>query len=412
MAAAAPPASAPPPETGLKRRLGTGLLTLYGVGVMVGAGIYLLVGVVAGAAGAWAPAAFLVAGLIALPTALAYAELSGRVPEAAGEAAYLRVATGRAAPAAAVGLAIEVVGIVSAAVVLQGGVGYLLAILPAPEAALAVGFGAVLGLAAAWGVLESLTLAALFTLAEVAGLAIVAVVGLAWGGAAAAPPAATAGADALALGGVLAGAVLAFFAFLGFEDMVNMVEETREPARRMPRAILAALALTTVLYLLVAWAAVRTVPPAALAESRRPLALVYETATGRGPVFLSLIAVAAALNGVLAQIVMSARVLYGLGRFVPGLGVFHHAHPRLGTPLRATALVTVAIVVLALTLPLEALAELSSLILLAVFMAINAALFVLKRRGPAPEGCFSAPRIAPVAGFLLSGLALAWGVTR
>ncbi|MDT8346137.1 MAG: APC family permease, partial [Thermohalobaculum sp.] len=390
---------------GLRRRLGFWLLTLYGAGVMVGAGIYVLVGAVAGEAGVWAPASFLLAALIALPTALSYAELSGRIPEAAGEAAYIRTATGWVWAAAAAGLAIELTGVVSAAAVLQGGVGYLRAIVPLDEIGLIVGIGVFLGFAALVGVLESLLLAAALTLIEIAGLGIVAGAGLSG-------PAVvqTAEAAAFAPMGIAAAGVLAFFAFLGFEDMVNMVEETREPARLMPRAILAALVITTVLYALVSWAAVRAVPVAELAASRQPLVLVFERATGQGAGFLAIIAVAAALNGVLAQIVMSARVLYGLGRFVPALGVFHRAHRRFGTPVLGTAVATAATIGLALTAPLVALAEISALLLLAVFLAINLALVRLKRRGPAPAGGFVAPGWVPVAGAGLSALALVWGM--
>jgi amino acid transporter len=389
-------------EPGLRRRLGLGLLTLYGIGVMVGAGIYVLVGVVAGQAGIWAPLAFLLAAVIAAPTGFSYAELSGRVPEAAGEAAYLRVATGLPLAAAAVGLAIEVVGVVSAAVVLQGGVGYLRAIVDLPEGLLIVFIGAVLGTAALIGVVESLSLAAILTMTEIVGLLIV--IGAGATGPAAVQPEMVMN---LSLVGLAAGGILAFFAFLGFEDMVNMVEETRAPARTVPRAIFLALAVTTLLYMLVAWAAVRAVPVDQLADSRRPLALVFETATGQNAAFLSAIAVAAALNGVLAQIVMSARVLYGLGRFLPPLRVFHHAHPRFRTPVLATVLATTVTVTLALTAPLLTLAELTSAVLLVVFICVNGALIALKRTGPPPQGAFCAPSWLPWAGVAGSGLALA-----
>jgi amino acid transporter len=392
-------------QPGLKRRLGFGLLTLYGVGVMVGAGIYVLVGAVAGQAGVWAPLAFVLAAIIAAPTGLSYAELTGRIPEAAGEAAYLRAATGQPLAAAAVGLAIEVVGVVSAAVVLQGGVGYLRAIVDLPEGFLIVAIGAALGTAALIGVLESLVLAAILTAIEIFGLLVV--IGAGAAGPAAIQPEIASG---FSLVGIAAGSILAFFAFLGFEDMVNMVEETREPARTVPRAIFAALAVTTALYVLVCWAAVRAVPVDQLSQSRQPLALVFETATGRSAGFLSLIAVAAALNGVLAQIVMAARVLYGLGRFLRPLRVFHHAHKRFGTPVLATMLATAVTVTLALSAPLLALAELTSAVLLLVFIAINGALIMLKRGGPPPVGVFVAPGWVPWAGAAGSGTALIWAV--
>ncbi len=392
-------------SSGLRRRIGLGLLTAYGVGVMVGAGIYVLVGVVAGHAGVWAPLVFVLAALIAAPTGLSYAELAGRIPEAAGEAAYARAATGRNGPALATGIGTEVVGVVSAAVVLQGGVGYLRALVDLPDWVLIVAIGGALGVAAVIGVLESLALAAVFTALEIGGLLLVI-------GAGALGPVAEQPEVAFAFSpvGLAAGGILAFFAFLGFEDIVNMVEETREPARTVPRAIFLALAITTLLYVGVAWAAVRAVPVDRLGGSHQPLALVFEAATGRPAAFLAAIAVVAALNGVLAQVVMSARVLYGLGRFSRAFAPFHHAHPRFGTPVLATVLATAMVIVLALTAPLVTLAEITSMVLLCVFIAINASLIVLKRRGPAPAGCFTAPRWLPWAGLGGSLLALIWSV--
>lgn len=388
-------------RTGLKRRIGLGLLTFYGVGVMIGAGIYVLVGHVAGETGSWAPLTFMIAGLIAAPTAVSYAELSVRIPESAGEAAYVRSATGSGSLAALIGLAVATVGVVSAAAVLQGGIGYLRALVDVSPEILVVAIAALLGLAAMIGVLESLALAAVFTIIEVIGLFIVVAAGLSF-------PAELPPGPPLAMSGLAVGALLAFFAFIGFEDMVNMAEETRDPGRTMPRAIIAAMAITTVIYILVAWAAVRSVESEALAASERPLALVFETATGRSAGYLAAIAVAAALNGVLAQMVMASRVLYGLGRFAPVFAIFHHAHPRFGTPVLATALCVGIVIALSLTLPIASLAEFTSTMLLGIFCAINLALIVIKRRSRA-EG-FQAPVWVPWLGLVLSLAALGWGV--
>jgi len=245
------------------------------------------------------------------------------------------------------------------------------------------------------------------TVVEVAGLVAVIAVGFAAEPAPLAMP--MPDPAPLAMSGIAGATLLAFFAFVGFEDMVNMVEETRDPARTMPRAILLALGITTVLYLLVALAAVRTVLPERLAESASPLALVYETATGRHPWFLAIVAGSAALNGVLALVVMTARVLYGLGRRGYGFGVFHHAHPRWRTPVLATAVATGAVVALALTAPLVTLAEITSLLLLAVFVAVNLSLVALKRRGEGPAGAFRIPAWVPGLGAAVSAVALVAG---
>jgi amino acid transporter len=385
--------------TGLKRRLGLGLLTLYGIGVMIGAGIYVLIGAVAGEAGSYTPLAFILAGVIAAPTAVSYAELTSRLPQSAGEAAYIAKATGSDALGAILGFGVAMIGVISAGAVLQGGVGYLLALIDVPRPLLIVAGGALLAAIAIWGAVESLMFAAILTIIEVAGLIIVFGAGVSVEATAFAPPSGDL-APALA-----AGALLAFFAFVGFEDMVNMAEETKTPEKTMPRAILLVVTATTLIYVLVAYAALNAVDASDLAASDRPLALVFETATGRGAGFLALIAVAAALNGILAQIVMAARVLFGLGRIAKPFAIFHKAHPRFGTPVLATVLAMTAAVILALTAPIAALAEATSSLLLFVFLIVNGALIILKLRDPVSPG-FRAPWAAPVLGVAFSAAAL------
>ncbi len=379
----------------LKRRIGTGLLTAYGVGVMVGAGIYVLTGAAAGAAGMWAPVAFLLAGLVAVPSALSYSELSARIPEAAGETAYVEAGLGLRWLAILVGLVIVTVGIVASAAVLRGGVGYLTSIVEVDPTYTIVGLGLFLVLVAIVGVLESLSFAAILTVIEVVGLALVIYAGF---------TAVPVEGFALPLprpewGGIAVATIFAFFAFIGFEDLVNMAEEVQEPERTMPRAIMMALAITALLYALVSLAAVRAVPREALAGTERPLALVWEAAgTGVPSAFLSAIAVAAALNGVLAQIVMASRVLFGLGKRTGCLRVFHRVHPRFGTPVLATMVIGGSAILSAMTLPVAILAEMTTLALLIVFVVVNAALIGLKRKQP--ESPFAVPGFVPWLGLV------------
>lgn len=387
----------------LKRRIGLGLLTAYGIGVMVGAGIYVLVGAVVAEAGVYAPFSFLIAGLIAAPSALSYAELSTRIPEAAGEAAYVEKGLNSHALSVLVGLGIVLAGTVSAAAVLRGGAGYLLSVVDLPFLGVVIALGLALTAVAVIGVLESLAVAAVFTAIELVGLAMVSWVG--FGGE---PVAEWTSPGAMHWGGIGVAAVLAFFAFIGFEDIVNMAEEVERPERNLPRAILLALVGTAVIYALVSLAAVRVVPGAQLAGSERPLALVWEVATGRSAGFLSLIAVAAALNGVLAQIVMAARVLYGLGRRETRLAGFYVAHPRFGTPARATGLIGTIVIGAALVLPVASLAEMTSVVLLTVFAVVNVALIRLKRE--VAEAPFRVPVWVPYIGLIAALVALAVSV--
>lgn len=392
----------------LKRRIGLGLLTAYGIGVMVGAGIYVLVGAIAGEAGVLAPLAFLLAGVIAAPTALSYAEFSSRLPEAAGEAAYVGQGFNSKNFAVVVGLAVVLAGTVSAGAVLRGGAGYFAAATGLGSEIAIVVMGVALILVAIVGVLESFALVAVFTLIEVLGLALVVWAGFSTSASSdwtSAPPLIEAfGAPGVATG-IAFGAVLAFFAFIGFEDIVNMAEEVRDPTRILPRAIVISLAVTSVIYGMVCWAAVRSVPLETLAQSQSPLALVWQHSQGGSGRFLSAIAVFAALNGVLAQIVMASRVLYGLGGRTTGLAAFRHAHPRFGTPVRATVLIGLAVLVSAYWLPVAQLAELTSTTLLSVFVLVNLALILQKRRQP--EASFRVPMSVPVLGLTLSLLALA-----
>lgn len=386
----------------LKRRLGLGLLTAYGVGVMVGAGIYVLVGTVVGHAGIWAPLAFVLAGLVALFSALSYAEFATRLPEAAGQAAYIERGFSSRGLGILAGLAIALTGVVSAAAVLRGGVGYLTAFVDLPEPWLIVGIGLALIVVALVGVLESLALIAILTVVEVSGLLAVVAAGFL------APP----GPDwtgltdlpAPPLAGIAAAISLSVFAFIGFEDLTNMAEEAMEPERVMPKAILLALAITAALYLLVSMAAVRVAPHADLRQSEQPVALIWERATGGSAAFLSAIAVAAALNGVLAQIVMSSRVLFGLGRKTQALAALAQSHHRFGTPVRATLLVGAAVLAAALALPVETLAEATAIVLLAVFVLVNAALIRLHRLEPTAP--FRVAAWVPWAGFLTALAAL------
>jgi len=206
----------------LERTLNLPLLTLYGLGTVIGAGIYALVGEIAGAAGYGAPLAFLMAAVVAGFSACSFAELAARFPQAAGAALYVRRGFGSRRLALAVGLLVALAGVVSAAALVNGFTGYLTSYLAVPSTA------------------ESVAVAATITVVEAGGLLVVIGVGLPE--LAALPdrwteflpaPAGTAGATA-----VLFGVTLAFYAFIGFEDMVDVAEEVKAVRRTMPRAIL------------------------------------------------------------------------------------------------------------------------------------------------------------------------------
>lgn len=383
------------------------MLVLYGLGTTVGAGIYVLIGEVAGLAGMLAPVSFLVAALLAAPTALAFAELSARYPRSAGEAVYISAAFGVPWFATLVGLLVATVGIVSAAAIANGFVGYARQFVDLSDTVIILGMVALLGLVAAWGVTESVTIAAVVTLVEIGGLLLVIGTGLGAESVAEWETAVPVSLDWIVVSGVLAGSILAFYAFLGFEDMVNLAEEVRQAPRVIPKAIAITLVVTGLLYVAVAWVAIRVVPLETLAGAEAPLALVFGHATGRSSAMISAIGGVAVINGALIQIIMASRVLYGLASqgWLPG--AFARLNTRTRTPVIATLFATAIVMALALSLTLVRLAEVTSTITLVIFALVNLALVRVKAKHDAPDDIWINPFWLPIFGFVVSaGFAL------
>lgn len=389
----------------LRRSLSLSLVTYYGLGNILGAGIYVLIGKVAAHAGYQAPLSFLLASLLAAFTAFSYAELSARYPFSAGEVVYIQKGLGIRLLSILVGLLIIVTGIVSAATIARGFVGYLQVFVPIPEAAAIVILMLSLGGLAAWGISQSVLVAAIMTLAEIAGLLLIIWV---------ARPETDALINTLQsftphegsidIQGIFLGAFLAFYAFIGFEDMVNVAEEVREPQRNLPLAILLALGVSTLLYFAVAVVAVSVVSPEQLAISEAPLAFIYQQVMNTDPILITAISLVAVINGALIQVIMASRVCYGMGRrnWLPGW--LARVNPVTRTPVIATALVTLLMLLSALWFPIETLARATSFFILLVFTLVNVSLLQIKRRPAAEYQGFSVYRWVPLAGALGSVL--------
>ncbi|MFT7572043.1 MAG: APA family basic amino acid/polyamine antiporter [Paracoccaceae bacterium] len=391
------------PAPQLNRSLSLGLLTLYGLGTTIGAGIFVLIGKVAGAGGALGPLSFVIAAVIAGLSALSFAELSSRYPESAGEAVYVKEAFNSDTLALLTGLGVAAAGIISTATIVVGFSGYLADLVAVPREAAQVGITVFLAAVAIWGIRTSVMLAAVITLIEIGLLLVVIGYGV--------TPELALGAERLALSvrdapavawyGVVYGGILAFYAFIGFEDIVNVAEETRDAARVVPRAIVWTLIVTTVLYISISLLAVAAATPDELAASAAPLTLIFERVSGLPGHWVSVIALLSVLNGALVQIIMVSRVLFGLSRrhWLPG--VLGYVHPRTRTPVTAILIGAAIVVVLTLTLDLENLAVATSFLTLIIFAAVNAALLWMKHtRGDGPAGTFHVPAIVPVFGIL------------
>ena len=390
-----------PPEAGapaLRRVLTFWALVLYGLGVIVGAGIYVAIGAVIGRAGAAAPVAFLLAGIAAGCTGLCYAELAGRYPEAAGGVAYVTHGFGSRRLALFTGAAITVAVAVGAASIARGAVDYLAVLLPLPAPLLTGLLVAAFTAIAIAGVRESVGLAAVMAVIEIAGLLAATAAGLL-----AAPRLHLAGlvpTDLAGWQGALAGAFIAFFAFIGFETLANLAEETRDPRRTVPRGIVGAVALSMVLYVAVASAVV-------LAGRREETPLLGLFAGTHATIFAFVGAVAVG-NGVLVQIVMLARLFYGMGRGGQLPALFGLVHPRTQTPVAATLLAGAIVLTTAVAIPFGHLLVLTNAVTLGVFVLVDLALWRAKRREPAPPDGFTVPGwVPPLAALLAVALLLA-----
>ncbi len=387
----------------LKRSLSMPMITLYGLGTTIGAGIYVLIGKVAGSAGMYAPVSFLLASLLAGLTVFSFAEFASRLPKSAGEAVFVHAAFPVKLLALFVGLCVMFAGLTSSAAISRGFVGYLHEFVAMPDWLAIVLLVCTLGVVAAWGITESVMIVVIATIIEIGGLLIAI-----WAGyenfaeLPARLPELIPPLDGSAWSGILAGSVLAFYAFIGFEDMVNVAEEVKDVRRNLPRAIILTLVISTVFYIALALVAVLSLPLDELAASEAPLATLIERKASGLSSMISLVAIIAILNGALIQTVMAARVLYGMSNqgWLPS--ALAAIHPVTRTPVLATAVVAGIVLVFALWLPLVQLAEITSFLMLFVFALVNLALWRVKRRGRPPSEAFVIPLWVPVVGFLAS----------
>lgn len=392
-----------PQPTTLKRAISLPMLVLYGLGTTIGAGIYALVGELAGVSGYLAPAAFLMASLLAGITALSFAELSSRYPRAAGAALYTREGFGSVGFSTLVGLLVVSAGLVSAAALVNAFAGYLNQLIDLDRVTVVLLTTITLGLFAAWGIMQSILITAAMTLLGIAGLVIIIYVGhgaladlsTEW-------PKLIPTSDVTSWGFIFAGTLLAFYAFIGFEDMVDVAEEVKDVKRNLPLAILLTLGITTVFYMLIMTIAVLSMPPEELSQSSAPLAYLYQHHTGEDSTLIIFIGLFAIIDGVLVQMIMASRVLYGLSSRGQLPILLSRVHPKTQTPLFATALSIGGVLILAIVGRLGSLAELTSIIMLIVFSLVNLSLWRIKQRFPHNEGHINLPSWISLTAFIIS----------
>lgn len=356
----------------LKPSLSLFQITFLGVGTMVGAGIYVLVGKVAGLSQGLSLWAFIAAAIIVSFSAYSHGYLAQHIPSSAGAAAYVNKVFHSPHLTLTVGLCVLLTGVVSSAALVNGFYGYLSEFIALPQWLVITGLTSILFIMATQTVNTSVNFAVAITFLELLGLIVVIIFS-------------KSGDFEIELQNpswsinniqlIMSGAFIAFYAYIGFEDMVNLAEEVEKPERNMLPAVMLALIITTILYYWVAWVALNALPINQLAQSDAPFAimLAHIPWMSNAIIIIGLIAI---INGALVQILMGSRMLFGLSRDGRLPSLLNKLSPK-HIPINATIFVVLLVWIFALALPLVTLARLTSAIILLVFTLVNVSAVVI-----------------------------------
>lgn len=398
--------------TKLNRSISLPMLILYGLGTMIGGGFYALLGEIAGEAALFTPLAFLLSGLLAFISATSFAELSSRFPFSAGEARYAQEGFASKNFSTLVGWLVILTGIVSSAALAVATVGFLQDFISVPQTVVILFLVLFMGGIAGWGIGKSVAFVGVVSIIEIGALVYIVFVA---GDSLSALPSRwqelfipTSSTVWL---GVFSGAFLGFYAFIGFEDMVNMAEEVKDVRKNLPIAILVSIFLTTVIYIVVSTIAVLTVSPQMLSGSNTPVAEILRGHGAFSMTMLGVVSLLTGINGALVQIIMASRVAYGLSKKDQAPTFLGKINDKTQTPLRATAIITFIVLVLAIFFPLQTLAESTSFIILIIFAIVNLSLWLIKgRENRDTKQKISFPRWVSLFGFSTSIVVLVFQV--
>ena len=382
----------------LARRLGFVSLLIYGIGNILGAGIYALVGKVAEVSshGIWL--IFLLAALMALLTGISYAELSSRSPVAAGAVAFVKRAFQSPMVATLTGVFVLGTGLASAATITVAFSAYLQKLIIINDALAKIILVSSLCFLSFWGIKESSRVNILFTFIEVCGLIAVIVVGVKLINLPILEQFSQSPLQGLQLNQIGIGMALAFYAYIGFEDLSNLAEESKNPSRDIPRVILISIVVSTVLYTLVALCLVLNVPPQLIHQSTTPLLLVFQQAgIANINTYFSLVALLAISNTGLINLIMASRLLYGMSEENLLPAWIGKVHPTRQTPWVAVLLTYGFVILLVFTGGIKILAQTTSLMITTVFLMVHLSLIKLKLK-KAPPAPTQFPILFPLLG--------------
>ena len=365
----------------LKRSLGLAECVFYGTGSILGAGIYTLIGKVAGISGNMTWLSFLIASVCALLTAFSYAELSTSYPKAGGEYVYAKEAFGPGI-GSFLGIIITLNGIITGSAVAVGFAGYFNELTGTQLGFIPFAIVGLIFLVNAAGIKQSSFINILFTVIEVGGLLFVIFSALPdWGttNIIELPPG--------GINGVLTASALAFFAFVGFEEIVKLSEETIKPEKNIPRALFITSGIVVIIYLLVSVSSVNAVPFEQLAESESPLAdIVEKQYASTGILIISIIALFSTSNTILSNMLGASRILFHMSKETKLLNAFSAIHAKRRTPVMALLLILIVMGVFTLIGNIETIARIASVFIFITFIGVNACVIALRLKNGLPKG--------------------------
>lgn len=364
----------------LERSLGLFEVTMMSMGIILGAGIYVVIGEAAGITGNSLWMAFIIGALVATFTGLSYAELSSRFSHAGAEYVYVQNSFGKT-PAWLVGWLLIAGNIIGASTVALGFSNYFSALFNIPIIPIAVVVLIICGIILALGIKETASVTILFTLIEAIGLFIIIFIGLQKFG----------NVDYLQLTngikGIIEGGVLIFFSYIGFQSITRLAEETKQPEKNIPKAIIISIIVTTIIYILVAISAVSVIPAVDLAQEDAPLARIAETAFGQNSfILLSGIALFSTFNTALMMLLSGSRLVYGISKEKALPKLLSKVSKKTLAPWISIIGVVVAAIFFLFIGDLKSIANLTNFTVFSVFIAINATLIFYRVKKPIKKG--------------------------
>lgn len=372
----------------LKRPMGLFQLTMYGVGLILGAGIYVLIGEAVGFAGDSVWIAFVLGSIVALFAGFSYSELSSIFPKAAAEYVFIKNAFKNNFFAFIIGWLTAITSIITAATVALGFGGYFAEFFDIPIIISAIGLLGILSVVNFIGIRESAWTNTVFTIIEATGLILIIIIGFTFAN----PEPVNYIDSPTGFTGIAIAFVLIFFAFIGFEDMANVAEEVKNPRKNLPRGIILSVLISGILYILVSLAVVRVVNWEDLATSSAPLALIAERGLGaEAHILLSSIALFAITNTVLITLVAGSRIFYGMAKEKVFPSILEKIHFKTKTPWVSVIIILVTSVAFTFIGDIVIVANITVFAIVITFASVNLAVIVLRYTEPEIERKFKVP---------------------